>query len=129
MLLRISARDPCRYLADLLIGHFQDLAASELLSHHMSPASSSLADAPVSNGNASLGPPLQADNWGVGHEACLLDPELVRHIIRPVKVRLHHAHLNHAHIQAKVVLPLMLCHVLHFFVVLCWQQYKHLTLH
>lgn len=87
----------CRYLADLVIGHFQDLAAAELVSHHLGepePAGDSIVAAATggkhtreSDAARGLPAPLQADNWGLHTEDCIIDPATVRQLVRPLKVR------------------------------------------
>lgn len=82
-----------RFFSDLLIGHMQDLAASEVIERH---AASSENEAAAHQhrrlhqhhqGLQTLGAPLQKDNWANLTDTCILDEEF-KAMVTPGKVEL-----------------------------------------
>ena len=76
-----------RFFSDLLIGHMQDLAASELLEHHAALSENDTVHHHRKlhqhhQGQHVLGPPLQKDNWANLTEACILGSEF-QTMVRP----------------------------------------------
>lgn len=76
-------------MADLVIGHFQDLAAAVLMAHIMAersgqalPILEQVRPPLVSD----LRPPVLSNNWGNLTETCMLD-ETFKALVRPVLVR------------------------------------------
>ena len=85
----------CRYLADLVIGHLQDLAASEVLAPFApAGAGDDWRRAGVHRQREDLqaiGPPLQRNNFANLTEACILDEDFPQHV-RPIQVRIQAMH-------------------------------------
>lgn len=98
----VNVASLCRFFADLLIGHMQDLAAAEVIELH-----SVFGDDETAThhrrlhqhfqGTRAVGPPLQKDNWANLTETCILEDE-VEEMIKPGQAS--HLHLlcdHHAH--------------------------------
>lgn len=78
----------CRYLADLIIGNFQDMVAAEIVQ----PLTATEV-APHLAVQASLGKaPLQSSNWANLSESCILDPDEVLKLVKSQNVRVSEAH-------------------------------------
>ena len=71
----------------MLIAHFQDLAASEVVGHYGVMLSSGVRGRDQrAGGEAYLDPPLQVENWGNRTEQCVMEPERFKPMARPVQV-------------------------------------------
>lgn len=78
-----------RFMADLVIGHFQDLAAAVLMAHIMAERegqSQPILEQVKPPITAELRPPVLSGNWGNLTETCMLD-DTFRGLVRPIAVR------------------------------------------
>ena len=75
-------------MADLVIGHFQDLAAGVLLAHIMAEREGArlpIAEQVKPPLVTDLRPPVLSGNWGNLTETCMLD-DTFRALVRPLAV-------------------------------------------
>lgn len=77
-----------RFMADLVIGHFQDIAAAVLLAHIMAEregTSLPILEQVKPPLVTELRPPVLSNNWGNLTETCMLD-DTFRALVRPLVV-------------------------------------------
>ena len=84
------AVDLDRFFSDLLIGHMQDMAASEIIERHAASENEAAAHQhrrlhQHHQGLQTLGAPLQKDNWANLTDTCILEDDF-KSMVRPGEV-------------------------------------------
>jgi len=75
----------CRFVADLVIGWMQDLAAGEVMAAGGMEGGWLKDLQPQTEPSVDVGRPLQKDNWGNIKEQCVLDPSSFQKLVQVVQ--------------------------------------------